>query len=120
MLTGALTGKPTKLALRSATLPVTLNVAVLLAALVSLTAPVVAVPATVVVPCRYVRVTVTVPPAASTPGAGVANVTEPVALLYVPAPSTALVIVTLAAPRPAVRFRLNVGVVAVLVALVLT
>ena len=49
--TGALAGKPAKLALMSAVLPVTLKVAVLFAALVSFKALVVPVPATAVLLC---------------------------------------------------------------------
>ena len=78
-LTGALAGKLAKLALMSAALPVTLNVAVLLAALVSLSAPVVPVPSTPVLVWMKLIDALTVPLAGTlTTPAGV-KVTMPVA-----------------------------------------
>ena len=59
-LTGALAGKPAKLALMSAALAATLKVAVLLVAFVSFTAPVVPVPATPVLVCRKLMDALTV------------------------------------------------------------
>ena len=78
-LTGALAGKLAKLALMSAALPVTLNVAVLLAALVSLSAPVVPVPRIPVLVWMKLIDALTVPLAGTlTTPAGV-KVTMPVA-----------------------------------------
>ena len=77
-MTGALVGKLAKLVLMSAALAVTLNVAVLLAALVSLIAPVVPVPATPVVVCKKLIEALTVAPGVTLASVAVTNVTIPV------------------------------------------
>ena len=77
VLTGALAGKPAKLALMSAGLAATLNVAVLLPATVSLIAPVVPVPATPVEVCKKLMEALTVAPGATVAKVEVLNVTCP-------------------------------------------
>ena len=116
---GALDGKPAKLALMSAALAATLNVAVLLPVTVSLIAPVVPVPATPVEVCKKLIEALTVDPGATVAKVEVLNVTCPLTGLYVPLPSRALVTVTLAAFRPIGNCNANVADVAVALAAVL-
>ena len=80
VLTGALAGKPAKLALMSAAVASTLNVAVLLAATVSFSALAVPVPCTPVEVCKKLieALTVALGVSLTTLGA-VGNVTRPVA-----------------------------------------
>lgn len=78
VLTGAMAGKPAKLALMSAMLAATLNVLVLLPAVVSLIAPVVPVPATPVEVCKKLIEAPTVAPGVTLASVAIANITEPV------------------------------------------
>ena len=80
-LTGALAGKPAKLALMSAALAATLKVAVLLVAFVSFTAPVVPVPATAVLVCKKLIDADTVLLGVTFTGVGGVKVTMPVVSL---------------------------------------
>lgn len=115
----AFSGNPAKLALMSAALAATLNVAVLLAAMVSLIAPVVPVPATPVVVCKKLIEALTVAPGVTLASVAVPNITMPVTELYTPVPSNTLVAVTLAVCKPIGSCNVNTAVVAVLLAVVL-
>ena len=91
----------------------------MLAALVSLIALVVPVPATPVLVCKKLIEALTVPPGATVASVAVPNVTIPVVELYTPVPSNTLVTVTLAVCNPVGNCKLNTAVVAVAVDAVL-
>ena len=80
-LIGAIAGKPTKLTLISATEAATLNVAVLFAKLISLIAPVVAVPCMPVVVWVKLIDALIVKPGATLPRVCTGKVTAPVLVL---------------------------------------
>ena len=80
VLTEALTGKPAKLTLMSdSAVTPTLKKALLFERLVSLSAPVVPVPATPLAVCKKVMEALTMAPGPTLANVGVANITEPLA-----------------------------------------